>query len=309
MFGGQAINGARPLGGAVFVWYNARLLASSSYFLQNSATSGGAIYSWGDVLLYASDLRENYLVDANPGTHTQGSAITMHREIFGPARLQILASSLSENGFSDSANHVAQSYALYLRGGAQASLTNTSIIDNSRGIWSMGGSQLGMLSTTIAGNEGFGLRFDHFDNDPPTTQLYILSSVITGNGGVSQCRSATGFFLNPNLAQLQVNDQFNASSDPSCGFNGASDVTLNSWPFHPDIMEADVSRYYQPVPGRGLIDTGGEGCEPQDQRLGDRPINGSGLQTALCDIGAIEFNPEIDPLLPDRIFGDRFEKK
>ena len=73
-------------------------------------------------------------------------------------------------------------------------------------------------------------------------------------------------------------------------------------------MQQDLTRYYLPVPDRGLVDAGGPTClGPDDQRNAPKPVNGSGQAQALCDIGAIEFDPQTDPGLPDQLLSDGFE--
>ncbi|MCB1590202.1 MAG: CSLREA domain-containing protein [Xanthomonadales bacterium] len=306
--GGEALNGARPFGGAVLVWYAADLSIERSYLFGNRASKGGAVHVWGDALIVDSALEFNFLVDPAPDDDNQGSAIAVERTIFAPAQLGLVRSSLSDNGEVEfNGNLVPNSYALLVEDGAKAQIFNSSIIDNTRGIWVRSASQLDMGQSTIANNRSFGLRFDH-NPDNPDPRLTALFTVIAGNGGVAQCRSASAFFLNPNLTQLDVVDHANAATDVSCGFVGASDVALDGSPFHPQAMQQDLTRYYLPVPGRGLVDAGGPTCMgPDDQRNAPKPVNGSGQAQALCDIGAIEFDPQTDPGLPDQLLSDGFE--
>ena len=308
LLGGEALQGERPQGGAVFVWHGGLLMADRVRFAQNRAASGGAVFVRGDALIERSDLHDNFLVSAAPDAGTQGTAIFVERTLDGPARLQLSRSSLTHNGLSEGENHVGQRYALAAAGATEVQLLNTSVIDNSRGIWSFGGGRLGLLHATLARNDGFALRFDHDPNDA-SPQLMVAFTAITANGGVSQCRSLSSFFLNPNIPQLMISNLHNASEDVSCGFEGANDVALEGWPFHPERMQSELTRYYQPVPGRGLVDTGGVDCEADlgDQRGGLRPLDGSGQVTPTCDIGAIEFDPLVDLPMPAAVFSDGFE--
>ena len=308
VLGGRVLTGAAPFGGGIRVWYEADLELNRSFLFGNGASKGGGIHSWGNVTMVDSDLQYNFLVDPAPDDQNQGSAIAIERTIFGPAQLTMTRSSLNLNGEVEiDGDLVTNAYALLVEGGATASLTNASLIQNSRGAWVRGGSTLFMGLSTIAANKGFGLRFDHNPGNP-NPQLQIGQSVIAGNEGVAECRAAGALFINPNLTQIQVSNLFNAAIDPSCGFTGENDQALNGWPFHPQVMGAGVVRYYQPAPGRGLIDTAGPNClATDDVRSGARPINGSGLPGARCDIGSVEFDPDNDPALPDQLFSGGFE--
>lgn len=306
--GGRAVTGTAPFGGAVRVWYAADLRLERSTLFGNYAVKGGAIHSWGEVRMYDSDLEHNFLVDPLPDDENHGSAIAIERTIFDSALLFIERSSLSYNGeVIFNGNLVPNSYALLAEDGAQVQLLNVSMIGNSRGAWLRNGARLLMVGTTIAANQGFGLRFDH-NPDDPGFQLQVSQSVVTGNAGIAQCRSAGALFINHNVPQIQVDNLYNAASDASCGFVGISDVSLSGWPFHPTTMQHGLVRYLLPVPGRGLVDTGGNLClADEDLRALQRPLNGSGQASALCDIGAVEFDPQNDPGLPDELLSDGFE--
>lgn len=305
--GGQALSGPRPYGGAILVWYSAEAQLDRTLLTGNLARRGGAIHSWGNLLVARSSLRSNNLIDATPDDSNQGAAISVERSMFSPSLLSVLGSSISDNGLSSLNEAVPNTYAVLVGNGAHAQIDTVSLIDNARGVWGRGVHRLAILRSTIAGNAGFGLRFDHFPENPEW-QLGIGLTVIAGNGGISECRSGTGFFLNPQLSQLFIADNFSASTDPACGFSGSNDIALAGWPFHPERMAVGLQQYYQPVPERGLVDVGPTDCEQiSDQRGLARPLNATGLAEARCDIGAIEFDGEVDLPLPQELFGDGFE--
>ncbi|THD13929.1 hypothetical protein B1808_05425 [Pseudofulvimonas gallinarii] len=66
-----------------------------------------------------------------------------------------------------------------------------------------------------------------------------------------------------------------------------------------------------PRPDSPLIDSGGHYCSNisihTDARGLPRPVAASGVGPALCDLGAVEWNPDHDPIWIDRLFADGFE--
>ncbi|MCB1629154.1 MAG: CSLREA domain-containing protein [Xanthomonadales bacterium] len=308
MASGDVTATAVPLGGAVRIANAGELLLERSYIYGSRAAKGGAIYSEGHLVITDSDLQYNFLVDPAPDDQNQGSAIAMRTGNIGFADLAIVNSSLSDNGeVVFGGDLVPNTYALLVEDGALAQLSNASITGNTRGIWARGGSRLQLLMSTVAANESFGLRFDH-DANSADVQLFVTHSVITGNGAVSQCRSQSNFFINANLAQIQTSNSYNAAGDASCGFDGTLDRQLASWPFRNSPVQHGVVRYFLPLPGGGLVDTGHDGCAlDEDLRGKARPINATGLAMANCDIGAVEFDPQTDAALIDALFNDSFE--
>lgn len=82
----------------------------------------------------------------------------------------------------------------------------------------------------------------------------------------------------------------NLDDDDTCpGFTTAKDVMLqgvsDNGGFGPTLM---------PKPGSPVIDAGTV-CISPDQREGKRPLDGNDDEQALCDIGAVEFNPATAP--------------
>lgn len=300
------------LGGGARVWPNGSLQMESSFFYGPSAEEGGGIYGMGQVTLIDSEIAFAILRSEAPTENSQGVAISMVNAGQGAASLTMLRSSLTANGVEDivvapGIPVLADRYALMSRDGAKVQLVNSSIITNARGIWSRPGSQLQLLQTTIAGHEGTGLRFDH-DPDNPAVQLSIAQTAIVQNGGVSECRAAGAFFLNPNLSQLQIRNLYNASSDASCGFDGATDVAITGQPLYKNRTFNQGPTYWLPTPGGGLVDTGGPACiTSEDQQGRPRPVQGSALGEAHCDIGAVELTPALDPPQPAMMFTNGFE--
>ena len=76
----------------------------------------------------------------------------------------------------------------------------------------------------------------------------------------------------------------NYSTDNSCALSGFQDTQgtgLNAMLGPLTTDPAVFSQFHMPLAGSPLIDKGGPGCSPTDQRYAPR--------TDACDIGAIEF--------------------
>lgn len=304
---GRAQELADPRGGGILGAYGSELTLERTHVLRNWARQGGGIFSEGAVTLIDSNVRSNAIVDATPDATSNGSGIAMERSIIGPAKLTMTRSSMTFNGqLSSVANVVPNTYALVLSDGATAQLENSTLAYNERGVWAYNGSQLDMRHVTIASNYGFGLRFD--EGPGSELQLFVRHSVIADNEGIAECRSAGAMFLAPGLVQLDIADGSNASTDPSCGFSGVSDIALVDSPFLAGLHSADVGQYIVPDPTKGLVDAGDVACSSaEDQRELPRPINSLGLEQAHCDIGAVEYDALIDPAPSADIFSDGLE--
>ncbi len=112
--------------------------------------------------------------------------------------------------------------------------------------------------------------------------------------------------------EYQVSNRFNASSDESCGFIGYSDQQNISGAFLGELNQhGGPTSVLMPDPTGPLVDTGGQLCMPsfEDQRGKSRPLDGDLDFIALCDIGAVEYDPDTDPVPTpsDLIFADDFE--
>ena len=53
-----------------------------------------------------------------------------------------------------------------------------------------------------------------------------------------------------------------------------------------------------------VVDHAGDDCTLEDQRGSARPVDGNDNQVSTCDIGAVELNPDTDPMISDVIFKD-----
>ena len=88
---------------------------------------------------------------------------------------------------------------------------------------------------------------------------------------------------------------YNLSSDLTCGLVASGDRSN----FNPRLSVLGLYGGYTavmlPFKNSPVIDLGNNtGCPATDQRGIARPIDGDGNGVAVCDIGAVEYNPAVD---------------
>jgi len=296
-------------GGGFRVDTNGALTLRRTLVSTNVANIGGAIYSDGEVVIEDSEFLNNAIVDDNVlGEFANGDAILSR------GLLSITRSSFHDNGVipgGEGLGLLAGEAAIHLKNNGPAdpffAMVNSTLAQNSVGIRSEG-VMSALIMSTIANNRGMGLRFNFDVGNMGSGQLYIRHTAISGNNqGGFDCNQ-----LDPlNFAdELDITDQYNASGDDSCGFIGASDFEDIGNPFFDGLATwGGRTPALMPRPDSPLIDNGGIQCSPdyEDQREVTRPIDGNGDVAIGCDIGAIEYNPDTDPLLPTALFKDGFE--
>ena len=97
---------------------------------------------------------------------------------------------------------------------------------------------------------------------------------------------------------LEILDEANLSSDTSCGFFGGSDFEG----VDPELLSLAWAGGPTPtlVPKRGspAIDVGhASNCFTLDQRGWTRPTDGDDIPGAICDLGAVEYQPSGEPFI------------
>ncbi len=155
--------------------------------------------------------------------------------------------------------------------------------NNGAGVYS--NTDLHITNSTIVNNIGTGVRLR--DDD-------IQNSIIAGNTN-GDC-----VFIN-----IGFNNFNNFDSDDSCDVSlkrgGLNDPMLG-----PLADNGGLTQTHLPLIGSPVIDSGEECfCATFDQRGLDRPIDGDGNGSAVCDIGAVEVLTLEDR---DLIFVDGFEE-
>lgn len=300
--GGLANSPGTVHGGGIRVADGARLVLQQAIVSTNIANIGGAIYSDGEVEIVDSELFNNALVadEVVVPSLVNGTAIRNR------GQLSIERSTLRDNGVVPGGEGLAT--ARYVVASAQGfvadpsvTITNSTFANNTNGVFS-DGVPTTITHATITGHPGFGLRFLRHLDALGEVQLRVARSAIVDNA--QDCNGLVG-----TDAEYDLRNRANASSNATCGFTGGSDMEdAGGSLFGPMDLYGGLTPVLLPRPGGPLVDAAGVLCLPfEDQRGLARPIDGDLDFTANCDIGAVEYDPDNDPIPEIALFKDGFE--
>lgn len=271
----------------------------------NVANLGGAIYSDGAVTIEDSEFFNNVLTDEHTQPQFANGAAILNR-----GQLAIHRSTFRSNGVIPGGNgqFLTARYAVESRTGFVADpwvlIQNSTFYDNTNGVFS-DGVMTRFHNVTLVNNGQRGIRFLPNLDALGEEQLLIVRTVLYGHTG--DCNG-----LPDDQPEFSVAGRSNASSDASCGFTGQIDFQNISFPFlaEPGLW-GGKTHSYMPRSNGILVDPPGSNCGwlavSEDQRGLPRPVDATGLGLPRCDIGALEFQPGIDPVLGDSLFSDRFQ--
>lgn len=294
---GQANVADTTRGGAIQVRANAALDLERVSVASSIANIGGAIYSDGTVSIRDSLFFNNVITDTHVQPELANGAAILNR-----GQLSIQSSTFRNNGVIPGGDgFLTGRYAVHSRRGFVADpevlVVNSTFFDNTNGIFSDGVPTVVANSTLVRNNQR-GIRFLPFVDAGTAEQLLISHTVLFGHTG--DCNG-----IPDDQPQFNVRGNRNASSDTSCGFTGAADFENIAWPFLGDAdFYGGPTETFMPRVGGILIDPPFSLCplaNGVDQRGQGRPVG-------FCEIGAVEFNPDSDPVPTDQIFRDRFQQ-
>ncbi|MEZ5472036.1 MAG: choice-of-anchor Q domain-containing protein [Marinicella sp.] len=298
-------------GGAIKVEIDGSLSTNEVIFVNNLANRGGALFNDGTVVIENSYFHHNAVTDENIPINLDsvGSAI-LNRYI-----LLFATSTVSHNGelLSNPSNApmTAAQYALHFNpngNNADAPVSfifNSTISDNGTGGIRSDRGITDINQSTIANHEVYGIRFHRNENIQYQDQLQLkFRKSLIVNNGFQDCNDP---WVYP-VTEVDLIDNFNASTDDTCGFTGNDDYenledpingSLHHWGgFAPTLMLKHDSL---------AVDHASDDCTDQDQRNEDRPLDGNNNNVSTCDMGALEFNPDTDPMYSDSIFKNSFD--
>ena len=297
--GGEAT--VSGFGGGINVGIGATLLLEDVVINENIANVGGGIYNKGTASIQDSYFYNNVTTEENSFILDPGGNAILNRGI-----MTISGSTFRGNGLipGGAGLFLDDEYAIEARTVQEESnvtlISNSTFWGNTRGVFS-DEVPLGISQSTFVDNGDRGLRFLADVTNLNSQQLQISSSVFYGHD-----IDCNGPYFNQTV--YDVSDRVNASSDSTCSFDGASDFENIAYPFldNQPTDHGGPTRVLMPNPLSELVDPVEDLCMTnQDQRGRPRPIDsGSGL--ANCDIGAVEYDPAIDPPEP-ALFADGFE--
>lgn len=268
----------------------------NSRFVLNRAERGGGINvlpATGQAMIRESEFTQNVLRDPDANDFSSGSAMYLagNTEVerstiysnFGLAE-SILPTIRRPAIFANSTNNVTP---------ITVNIRNSTIWENSAGVH---GERLflGLRNVNITEN-GQGLTFVRLPESAPdadSTQLRVRNSFIGDNDSGSNCD------FNGGIDVVNINN-YNATSGTGCGMSGGSTNLLNVNPGFATELSDNGGRTLtlmmsanSPLVDAGHPAEGALGCEENDQRGVDRPLDGDGNGDSRCDIGPLEITPE-----------------
>ncbi|HEY7705107.1 MAG TPA: putative Ig domain-containing protein, partial [Acidimicrobiia bacterium] len=257
-------------GGAIWVEPAGTLSVSQSRIDHNAAGgAGGGILAAGDVTLADST------IDANAAGAGGGGV-----GVVAGGSLTIIRSTISANSAGGHGGGVLVA--------GTAAITNSTISGN------------------LAGGNGGGLAAD--GGTASISYSTIADNLAGGTGGVDGAVTIEGSILGENGSENcspgVTSGGYNVSSDGSCAFSAAGDLTGVDPMIGPLADNGGSTRTHTPHPSSPALDMAGPGCPAEDQRSIGRPIDGDGDSSPACDAGAVEWEgnnepPELDPI-PDQ---------
>jgi predicted outer membrane repeat protein len=296
-------------GGAILAWDGAPVTVEGSYFYNNTAREGGAIYHFGngDLILHGSTWLDfnhavgggglyNYsgtveltdvIVSRNTATSgggllVDGVALLTDVTVRDNVALNRGGGLYHIGGLADLRNVTLSGNraddrggALYTLGGASVLyLTNATVSGNSAGNYGGGlfndDGLVTLGSVTLSGNSAGTLGGAIFNSlGSVTVEFTIVADSPAGGNCFGGVTSLTPYSL---------------SSDASCGFNPVPNVLLG-----PLANNGGPTKTHMPLPGSPAIDYITIECPhpATDQRGAARPVGSA------CDVGAVEFGAKL----------------
>jgi hypothetical protein len=256
------------------IWNRNVLTVTSSVLYGNHGDYGGAIYNhpYGGVArLYIVDSMLN-----GNAAELRGGAI------YNSGEATINGASLIGN-VAGQEGYTAEGGAIFNDLGSMT-ITNSTLASNissyAGGAIYCDGGQVTLVNSTVTRNYAtFGGALVNYADSVTA----IANSILVANGGSSTCGGDP------------TSLGHNIFSDDTC--NPDQSDLINVTPVLLPLSYADGrGLVYQLLPGSIAIDAAGsEHCPPVDQRGTNRPLDGDGDGTSLCDVGSYEFDRDNPP--------------
>ena len=254
--------------------------------------SGGGVTNNDHLTLDNVNIQHNHAPGSGGGVYNSGVMTVTHTTFYsntantsGAGLINFGTVTISESSVYE--NRLANfngGGGLFNNGGQTMRLVNVTVSNNvaAEGGGIANGGDLELLNVTIAGNvstNNFGSGLSNYGTAD------FQNTIVANNSGAAQCEGGGTFNSQGN----------NLENTNSCQFSQPSDLPSTSAKLRP------LSFYGGPTPTQSLfpespaIDAGDNGtCPATDQRGVSRPLDGDDVATVICDIGAVEFNPDTD---------------
>lgn len=310
-------NQASDSGGGIYNYEKSLTLSQSQVYSNTANNNGGGIASWGDVVLNDSAVNRNQIITGGMGAgiYMNGHTLTLNRTTVQANTTQygigggIYGNYITLNQSFLGYNQAASGGGLYIIVG-EVDLYNSTVMGN-HATSNGGGMQLDDALFLINSS----ILFNQADNDGGGIYAGIVqasNATIAGNialhagGGLDspQVHLRNTILANnqaptsPDCAQSVGSSGYNLVGNTSgCTFNSSTGDLLN---VDPQLIRLFGWPALLPLKaGSPAIDGGNPGgCTDQagnpittDQRGNIRPVDGTGSGTAICDIGAYEYDP------------------
>jgi CSLREA domain-containing protein len=305
--GNSATGGALSTGGGID--NDGTLTLENSFILGNSADFAGGINNGPN----ASFTMTGGAIEANTASTSvggvelpPGSAATMIRVLINrntagggaggidvSGSLELIDSSLNQNTAGGNGGGLEVS-------GGTVTATGSTIVNNTAtgdggGIFSNGAITL--TNSTISGNSaggGGGGILNNVVANLTSTNVTIAGNSPSGLHNFGTASLKNTIVANSGSANCVVPAAItslghNLDSGSTCGFTGPGDLANTDPKLGPLEHTTGPTQWYPILPGSPAVDTGdNNGCPATDQRGVQRPLDGNGDGTPVCDIGAYE---------------------
>lgn len=266
-------NYATGAGGGV-INLNGPLSITYSIFQNNSSTGtgGGVINSVGEMVIANSTFRGNSVSGSGGGISNSSGKITIDR-----STLQ--------------GNYASIGGGIFNSGTTTNTIINSTISRNRAdngsggGIYNSNSAMLVINNTTIAENSSFAPGGGIY-NDGAGSAISMTNSILAYHSDSGDCggdfTSATSF-------------GYNLSNDDTCSFLVATnDITDTNPLLGPLQFNGGPTETHLPMDSSQAIDTANPAaCPDIDQRGVNRPADGDGDDSAVCDRGSVEVASDV----------------
>lgn len=283
------------------IYNNGRLTVSDSVVTGNTASdpddarAGGGIYTNGPMSLVNVVISENSADDGGGLLVAGGSTTTLDRVTVRDNTGTQSAGGINNNGALTIADSTfTGNTAAMFQGGAifnndHITMTNVTLSGNSAG--DKGGAinnNTGVITATNvtianneAANQGGGIYNDQ--------RMTLQNSIVAANEGENCVNNDTLVLAGHNLEDADT-----------CGFDPARGDLVDVDPLLGPLQDnGGATDTHALRDGSPAIDAGDDtACPPTDQRGVQRPIDGDEDGSAVCDVGAIEYEPPAMRYLP-----------
>ena len=315
------ISNTADVGGAIFNDEGTLSLHNTALLANHASTTGGAVYNKSGITTVSnSQVLTNSAASTAGGILNLGTLVVTSSTFFANRAPNSMGGAILNNAMMTMTNGVLASNSADRGGGiynfqnGHLTVNNSTLSANTAnfggGIYNE--QDMTVNNSTLSNNvadSGGGIFHAGFYNGVATINNSTLAAnrATLSGGGINQS-SGTITAVNTiiassptggDCASIITSGGFNIDSDGSCGLNNTGDISSTTPLLGPLADNGGDTLTHALLPGSPAIDNGDDvtcAAAPvlnQDQRGRLRPVDGNGDSIAHCDIGAVEFTPQI----------------